>query len=178
MKDIVLERKQAVVTEILDYMKDAKAIVLAEYRGLTVADATELRAKCREANIVYKVYKNTMLSRAFKEAGAEEMEENLVGPNAIAFSMNDEVTAAKVLKDFAEKNDKLVIKAGYVDGTVIDAEGVKNLATIPSKETLISMALSGLNAPITGLAMVSQGLLRNVVYALNAIAEKKEQEVA
>lgn len=178
MKEYVLEQKQAVVDEIVDNIQRAKSCVLVEYRGLNVAEITDLRALYRNAGVNYKVYKNTMMVHAFNQLGVTGMDEYLKGPNAVAFSYDDEVTAAKITKEYSEKNEKLVIKAGYVDGTVVDNAGVKNLATIPSREVLVAMALGGLNAPIAGLANASQGLIRNMVYALNSIKEKKENEAA
>lgn len=175
MKDHVLEAKQQVVAEIKEKIENAQSLVLVEYRGLTVAQITDLRNKYREAGVEYKVYKNTMMEFAFKEAGIEGFDEYLNGPNAVAFSMEDMASAAKVSQEFAKTNDKLVIKAGVVDGNVVGVEGIKALAELPSREVLIAQALGGLNAPITGFVNVLQGTIRNVVYALDAVRQKQEE---
>jgi large subunit ribosomal protein L10 len=141
---------------------------------LDVAEVSELRKKYREAGVDYKVYKNTMMRFAFKEAGYEDFVENLTGPNGIAFSIEDAIGAAKVSDEFAKGNDKLEIKAGIVDGNVIGIDQIKELANIPPREVLIAKVLGSLNSPITGFANVLQGNIRNLVYALDAIKEKQE----
>src|SRR5699024_7020918 len=110
--------------------------------------------------------------------GLEEFNEYLVGPNAIAFGFDDPVQAAKITDEFAKKHKNLEIKAGIVDGKIIDIEEIKHLASLPSKEVLVAQALGGLNAPITGFANVLQGTIRNLVYALNAVVEKQEAQGA
>jgi large subunit ribosomal protein L10 len=141
---------------------------------LDVAEVSDLRKKYREAGVDYKVYKNTMMRFAFKEAGYEDFVENLTGPNGIAFSIEDAIGAAKVSDEFAKGNDKLEIKAGIVDGNVIGIDQIKELANIPPREVLIAKVLGSLNSPITGFANVLQGNIRNLVYALDAIKEKQE----
>ncbi|MCF6461406.1 50S ribosomal protein L10 [Clostridium sp. Cult3] len=178
MKEKVLEEKKQIVAEITDKVNKAQGIVLVDYRGLKVEELTELRRNYREAGVDYKVYKNTMMRFAFEEAGFEEFNQYLTGPNAIAFGFEDPVQAAKITDEFAKKHDKLEIKAGIVDGKIIDVEEVKNLASLPSKEVLIAQALGGLNAPISGFANVLQGTIRNLVYALDAVREKQEAQGA
>ncbi len=178
MKDYILKQKRDVIDEIRGHIDSAQSIVLVEYRGLNVEELTELRSKFREGNVHYKVYKNTMMKLAFEEAGLEGFNEYLTGPNAVAFSMEDAVSGAKIANEFAKTHEELVIKAGVVDGSVIDAAGVKALASLPSKEVLVAQVLGTLNAPIAGLANVLQGTIRKAVYALNAVKEKKEQEEA
>lgn len=169
-----IEQKKQIVQEIKDKIDRAQAVVLVDYRGLNVEEVNELRKKYREAGVEYKVYKNTMMRFAFKEAGLEEFNNYLTGPSAIAFSYDDPVSAAKVTNEFAKEHDKLEIKAGVVDGEVIDVNRVKELANLPSREVLIAQVLGGLNGPITGFANVLQGTIRKLVYALNAIKEKQE----
>lgn len=174
----VIEGKKQVVKEIKDKVDKAQGIVLVDYRGLNVAELTEFRQNCREAGVDYKVYKNTMMRFAFKDAGLEEFNEYLTGPNAVAFGFEDPITAAKVTQEFAKDHDKLEIKVGMVDGKIIDIEEIKNLASLPSREVLIAQALGGLNAPISGFANVLQGTIRNLVYALNGVKEKQEAQEA
>lgn len=173
MKEQTLQAKAQIVEEIKEKISSSQSMVLVDYRGLNVAQLTELRKRYRDAGVDYKVYKNTMMRFAFKELGLEEFNEFLKGPSAVAFGINDPVSAAKISTEFAKTNDKLEIKAGIVDGKVINAEGVKNLAELPSREVLIAQVLGGFNAPIQGFANVLQGTIRGLAIALNAIAEKK-----
>lgn len=163
----ILEAKQAVVTEVAGKLKEAASVVVVDYRGLTVAQVTELRKQLREAGIEFKVYKNSMTRRAAESVGLEGLNESLTGPNAIAFSKEDVVAPAKILNDFAKKNEKLEIKAGVIEGNVASAEDVKALATLPSREGLLSMLLSVLQAPV-----------RNFALATKAVAEQKEEQGA
>ncbi|MDY0257920.1 MULTISPECIES: 50S ribosomal protein L10 [Gudongella] len=173
MKEQTLQAKAQIVEEIKEKISSSQSMVLVDYRGLNVAQLTELRKRYRDAGVDYKVYKNTMMRFAFKELGLEEFNEFLKGPSAVAFGINDPVSAAKISTEFAKTNDKLEIKAGIVDGKVINAEGVKNLAELPPREVLIAQVLGGFNAPIQGFANVLQGTIRGLAIALNAIAEKK-----
>ncbi len=163
----VLEAKQAVVDEISSKLKSSVSVVVVDYRGLNVSQVTELRKQLREAGIDFKVYKNSMSRRAAESAGLEGLNEHLVGPNAIAFSTEDVVAPAKILNDFAKKNDKLEIKAGVIEGNVASVEDVKALAELPSREGLLSMLLSVLQAP-----------MRNFALATKAVAEQKEEQGA
>lgn len=173
MKEEILKAKSQNVEEIKEKIQNAQSIVLVDYRGLDVAQLTELRSQYRKAGVDYKVYKNSMMRFAFKELGLEEFNQFLKGPSAIAFGLNDPVSAAKITTEFAKKNDKLEIKAGVVDGKVIDVKGVNDLAELPPREVLIAQALGGLNAPIQGFANVLQGTIRGLAVVLNAIAEKQ-----
>jgi large subunit ribosomal protein L10 len=175
MSNKAVERKKKIVQEIKEKIENSKAIVLVDYRGLDVAEVSDLRNKYREAGVDYKVYKNTMMRFAFKEAGYEDFTDNLTGPNGIAFSLEDAIGAAKVSNNYAKDNKKLEIKAGIVDGNIIDIEQIKELADIPGREVLIAKVLGSLNSPITGFANVLQGNIRNLVYALDAIKDQKEE---
>ena len=165
--------KEQVVNEIKEKFQRAEAVVLVDYRGLNVAEVTELRKRLREAGADYKVYKNTLMTRALTELGIEGLIPYLTGPNAVALGYDDPVVPAKIISEFAKDHDKLEIKVGMISRKVIGVEGIKALANLPSKEVLVAQALGGLNAPITGFVNVLQGNIRKLVYALNAIAEKK-----
>ena len=178
MKDEVLQQKQEVVQEIADKLTRAQALVLVDYRGLNVAEVTELRAKYREQSVDYKVYKNTMMRRALESAGIDGLEEYLTGPNAVAISYDDPVTAAKVTREFSKDNEKLVIKAGMVDGAVIDTAGVVSLAKLPSKEVLVAQVLGTMNAPIQGLATVLNGTIGGLARCLDQIRQQAEAQEA
>ena len=172
----ILEQKKQQVAQLAEDFKKANVGVLVNYEGITVEKDTKLRKQLREAGCEYKVVKNTLLGRALKEAGIDGLDSVLEGTTAIAISNEDYVGAAKILCEYAEKSKTFEVKAGFVDGKMIDAEGVKNLAKLPSKEVLLAQVLGGLNAPITGFATVLNGTMKGLVVALNAIAEKKGAE--
>ena len=173
MKEKTLRVKSQNVEEIKEKIGKAQSVVLVDYRGLNVEQLTELRSQYRKAGVDYKVYKNTMMRLAFKDLGLEDFNEFLKGPSAVAFCYDDPVGAAKITAEFAKINTKLEIKAGIVDGKVIDVDGVNSLASLPSREVLVAQVLGGLNAPIQGFANVLQGTIRSLAIVLNAIAEEK-----
>lgn len=153
----ILESKQAVVNELAEKMKNAAAGVLVKYEGITVDADTKLRAELRRAGVEYCVMKNSLTGRACDMVGYGEMKQHLNGMTAIAISATDPIAPAKILKQFAEKVATFEIKAGFVDGGVLDAKGVEALASIPSKEQLIVQMLGSLMSPLYGLAYVLQG---------------------
>ncbi|MCJ2148698.1 50S ribosomal protein L10 [Bacillus sp. B19-2] len=162
-----IETKKVVVEEITFKLKESKSTIIVDYRGLNVAEVTELRKQLREANVEFKVYKNTMTRRAVEQAELDGLNDFLTGPNAIAFSTEDVVAPAKVLNEFAKKHEALEIKAGVIEGKVSTVEEVKALAELPSREGLLSMLLSVLQAPV-----------RNLALATKAVAEQKEEQGA
>jgi large subunit ribosomal protein L10 len=149
-----VELKQPVVEEIKGYVGQAKAAVLVDYRGLTVAQDTELRKKLREAGVVYKVYKNTMLNFAFKGTEFEALSKDLNGPTAVAFGLEDATVPARIILECTKTMPKLEFKSGVVEGTYYDTKGIQVIATIPSREVLISKLLGSLQSPITNFARV------------------------
>ncbi len=155
----VLENKKAIVAQLTERFQNAQAGVLADYRGLTVAQDTALRVKMREAGIEYTVLKNNLVRFAANAAGLEELDPILHGPTAIATSTDDVVAPAKVLVEFAKENEALELKGGFVDGKVISLEEVKTYAAIPSKEVLISKMLGSLQSPISALARTLQAIV-------------------
>ena len=175
----VTSAKQAVVAQLKEQLESAKGVVLTSYKGLTVAQDTELRRELREAGVSYHVVKNTMLRIAAKEAGIEGIEEHLEGTTAFAFSTEDAVAPAKVICGFIKKNkledaEVLTVKVGMVEGKVIGVDEVKALATLPSREELIAKLLGSMNAPISNTVNGLQGVIRNAVYVLDAIRSQKE----
>jgi len=172
-KENTLNQKREVVEGISGKMKAAKAMVFADYRGLTVEQDTQLRSALRKAGVDYKVVKNTLAKIAANENGLVGLDTYLNGPTAMASSETDPVAPAKVLSEYAKKFDKLNLKVGVVEGNVIDAVGIKSLAELPPREVLIARVLGGFNAPLSGLVNVLNGNLRGLVVALNAIAEQK-----
>lgn len=173
-KEKTISQKREVVDGISQKMKAAKAIVFADYRGLTVEQDTELRSALRKAGVEYKVVKNTLTRFAANENGLEGLDTYLNGPTAMASSESDPVAPAKVLNEYAKKYEKLELKVGVVEGRIIDIEGIKALAELPPREVLIARALGGFNAPISGFVNVLNGNLRGLVVALKAIADQKE----
>lgn len=171
-----IEAKKQVVEEIKDRLEKIQGAVLTDYRGLNVAEVTELRSKLREAGIEFKVLKNTLTSIAAHQIGLEDLDSYLEGPTAIAFGVDDPVAPAKILSDFAKAHKALEIKAGILENKVIDADGVKALAELPSREVLLAKVLGAMQSPMYGFAGSLQGLLRNLVYVLDAVREKKAAE--
>ena len=159
----ILNAKKDVVAALVADFKDAKSFVFVDARGLTVLQDTAMRADFRKNNLKYQVIKNTTLSIVFKDLGVEGAADQFKGPTAIAYSTEDMIASAKLMKQYADKFDKLSIKGGVLEGKVISAADVEALASIPSKEVLYSQLVYTLISPITKLAM-----------AIKAIAEKSE----
>ena len=147
----IIEQKAGVVSEIKERFENAKSVVAFDYRGLSVAEVTELRRKLREAGADYKVYKNTLTKRALDELNIN-MSEYLAGPSAITFG-TDELSIVKVLNDFAKEHEALELKAGIVEGKVANLEDLKRYASIPSRETLLTMLAAGLMGTVRDLSI-------------------------
>ncbi|MGI6365843.1 MAG: 50S ribosomal protein L10 [Bacillota bacterium] len=171
----VLESKQQIVEEISDKLQRAVSAVLTDYRGLNVTEATQLRKELREAGVEYRVLKNTLTRLAVDKVGFSDLKKDLVGPTAIAFSYDDPVAPAKILTKFAKAHKKLELKAGVVEGKIIDVAAITALADLPSREVLLAQVLAGFQGPISGFVNVLQGNLRNFACVINAIKEQREQ---
>lgn len=165
MKEATLNAKVAIVDEIKDLIGKSQSVVFVDYRGLTVSEVTELRNKMREANVVYKVLKNTYIKRAADDLGIGGVAEYLEGPTAVAFGVEDAVAPAKILADFIKATKKTELKGGILEGKVCDVNTIKALSEIPSREELLAKMLGSLNAPIT-----------NFVRVLDALAKKRAEE--
>jgi len=157
----ILEQKQQIVADLAAQMKNSISGVLVNYQGITVEDDTKMRKALREAGVKYMVQKNTLTGRACDEVGLSDLKQYLTGMTAIAISENDAVAPAKVLKEYAEKIESFNILAGYLDGAVVSADTVKELASIPAKEVLIAKFLGSIKSPVYKFA-----------YALQAIVDK------
>lgn len=164
MKEYTLQAKETVVSEIVEKFSKAQSAVFYDYRGLTVAEVTDLRNKMREANVEYRVIKNTMVKRALDQLGIEGADEYLNGPTAVAFGYEDAVAPAKIIAGFIKAAKKTEFKGGILDGKVITPDVVKNLSEIPSRNELLAKMLGSLNAPISSFVRV-----------LDAIAKKKAE---
>ncbi len=165
MSKAAIEIKKQQVADVVEKINNSAATVVVQYSGLTVEEMKELRKNLREENVELKVYKNNISTRAFKEANFEGLSEAFSGPTAVAFSQEDVTAAARILNDFAKEHPALILKAGTMEDTVASEEQVKELATLPNKEGMLSMLLSVLQAPIRGLAQVTQ-----------QVADQKEEE--
>lgn len=163
MNQTVIDAKKLVVEEIQAKIATSSSTVVVEYRGLSVAQLTVLRRKLRAENIEFKVYKNSMSQRAAEASGYSDLASTLTGPNAMAFS-EDAVAPARVLAEFAKRNKALIIKSGVVEGRVVDAAGLSTIATLPNRDGMISMLLGMFQSPV-----------RNFAYAIQQIADQKEQ---
>jgi len=174
----VLEEKKQMVADLADKFKNSAGGVLVDYQGINVEQDTKMRTELREAGVDYFVFKNTLARLAVKECGFDGLLPALVKMTAIAVSEKDPVAPAKILTSYADKIQTFNIKAGFVDGTVIDVDGVKRLATMPSKEELIAKILGSLQAPASGLANVINANMSGLARALQAICDKKAEETA
>lgn len=168
-------QKQQQVDYIAERFEKAKSIVFANYRGLNVAEITDLRRKLSGANSVFKVIKNRLAKRAAKKASVEGLDKFLTGPTAMAASEVDPVMPAKVLVEFAKGHEVLEIKAGYIDGELVDLATINKLASLPSREVLLGKMLASMNAPITNFTLALAAIPRQVVNVIDAIKKQKEQ---
>ena len=162
MNQAVLSAKQEIVTEISNKIKDADSTVIVEYRGLSVAEVTELRRNLRNENVEMKVYKNTLVKRAVDELGFNDLDQDLTGPNAYTFS-KDATAPARVLAKFAKKHKALVLKSGIVEGKVVGIDVINELSLLPNRDGMLSMLLSCLQSPVSSFARV-----------VKAVADAKE----
>jgi len=160
----VLKQKQQVVADLIEKLSGAQSGVLVDYRGISVEDDTKLRAEMRAANVDYSVVKNTLLNFAVKGTAIEDIAPFLEGPTAIALGSDDPIAPARILNAFIEKKKMMEIKTGFFENKVISLDEIKRIATLPSKEVLLSKAFGSLKSPISNLARV-----------LNQIKEQKEQ---
>ncbi|EMB66269.1 50S ribosomal protein L10 [Streptococcus mutans] len=167
MSEASIAKKAELVDAVAEKMKAAVSIVVVDSRGLTVEQDTVLRRNLRESAVEFKVIKNSILRRAAEKAGLEGFDDIFTGPSAVAFSNEDVVAPAKIINDFAKDAEALEIKGGAIEGAVSTKEKIQALAALPNREGLLSMLLSVLQAPV-----------RNVAYAVKAVAESKDEDAA
>ena len=172
--DKILKAKQELVEELSEQIKNSVAGVLTDYKGINVEEDTKLRRELRAADVNYRVIKNSILSRAFEKAGLEGFDDVLVGSTALALSESNHTAAAKILaKHAAASRGTYSVKAGFVEGRVIDNAGVEALSKLPEREELVAKVLGGMNAPIANFVYVLNANIQGLAVALSAIAEKK-----
>ncbi|MDD3840700.1 MAG: 50S ribosomal protein L10 [Clostridia bacterium] len=168
------ELKEQVVRDLKEKINNASCVIFTDYKGLTVEEDTDLRKRFRESNVEYRVVKNTLAKLAIQDSDYDDVVNALEGPTSIAIGLDDPVAPAKVLNKFINEYKKMQVKVGIVDGKIVGVDDIKALADLPPREVLIAKALAGMNSPITGLVNVMQGTIRNLVYALNAVKDKKQ----
>ncbi len=169
-----LEDKKKVVSDLQDCFEKSKVLIATDYKGLDVAKITDLRRKLSEAQVEFKVVKNTLLLRASEKTDISLIKDFFKGPTAIALSYDDPVAPAKILTEFAKKNDKLEIKAGVLDGEMLDLPAIKSLAALPTREVLLAQLLSAMNAVPTSLVSALSDVGRRFVNVLLAVKDQKE----
>ncbi|MFD1429029.1 MULTISPECIES: 50S ribosomal protein L10 [Lacticaseibacillus] len=167
MSEAIQAQKAEIVKGVSEQFKAASSVVVVNYRGLTVAQVTDLRKELRDAGVKMEVIKNTYLRRAADANGYEDLDEVFTGPTAVAFSNDDVVAPARIMKKFADKIEALEIKGGIIEGKVATLDQINELASLPDRDGLLSMLLSVLQAPV-----------RNVAYAIKAVAESKDEQPA
>lgn len=170
--------KEAAVRELAEKLSKSQAVVLTDYRGLDVGALTQLRRKLGEQNVEFKVVKNTLTLIAARQTGMGGLEEYLAGPTAIAFAFGDPVAPAKVISEFAREHKEMEIKGGMLHGKVVSADGVRDLATLPSRDVMLGRVAAAVAAPISGLARALAGTVRNLACALDAVKRQKEGAAA
>ncbi|MBS4979961.1 MAG: 50S ribosomal protein L10 [Lachnospiraceae bacterium] len=173
-----VELKQPIVQAIAEDIQGAQSAVLVDYRGLTVAEDTELRKQLREAGVIYKVCKNTMMRRAFEGTEFAGLDSYLEGPSAIAISKDDATAPARILCKFAKDAKALELKAGVVEGTVYDSAALNELAKIPSRDELLSKFLGSIQSPITNFARVIKQIAEKDGEVVEAAAEEAAEVTA
>lgn len=168
------EEKVKAVGELAVKLKAADAVVVTEFRGLKVAQATAFRSELRKQGLEFRVVKNTLLRRAAQDAGIEGLDPYLEGTTALVFGSGDVVAPAKAFAGFAKDNKELSVKAGILEGSVIAADRVEALAKLPSREELLTKLASSMNAPLSNMAMLLNAPLQNLAYGLSALLSTKE----
>lgn len=173
-KTMVRPEKEAAVKEIVENLNASTSAILADYRGLTAEEMTELRRSMRESGVSLKVFKNTLATIAAREAGLNELEELLVGPTAFAFGFDDPVTPARLLNEFAKNHQALEIKGGVLDKDVLNAARVEALAKLPGREQLIAQFIGMLNMPLVRLVTALNKPVRDLAATLSQVAQNKQ----
>lgn len=168
------EQKAAAIAEIAEHIQESQAIFAVDYRGITVEQVAELRGKLREADATFKVVKNSLTERAADQVGAEPLKEYLSGPTALTFVRGDVAVAAKALADYAKATQMLPFKGGLMEGGALDADQIRSLSRLPSREVLYGQLVGVVAAPIGGLVRSLGGLLGGLAVALGQVREKKE----
>jgi large subunit ribosomal protein L10 len=167
------EQKAVIIEELTERLKESSVILLSDFTGMNTETATEIRKRFREASVTYRVVKNTLARRALKDAGFSELVDKVKGPNGVAMSGSDPVSAAKILVEFEKKGDTPKITTGWIDANVVTAADIRRIASLPSREQLLAQIAAGFQAPVSGLARLLHELTRKMVATLDAVAKQK-----
>ena len=168
------DQKAVAIAEIADHIRKSEAVFAVDYKGISVPQAAELRAKLRDADATFKVVKNSLTERAADEAGAQELKELLQGPTALTFVRGDIATAAKAIADYGRATQLLPFKGGLMDGAALDPEQIRSISRLPSREALYGQLVGIVASPVSGLVRTLGGLLGGLAVALGQVREKKE----
>jgi len=173
------DTKKKIVEELIEQLKNSKGIILTDYKGMDVSQITSLREELKEKKVLFKVVKNSLMEKASEELGIKDITKDLVGCTAIAFSSEDPIEPARLLKEYAKKNKiDLKIKSGLVEGRLLSPEKVIEIASLPSKDILIAQMVTGVKSPFYSLVFVLQGPLKGLIYTLEAVKKQKETKVS
>lgn len=167
--------KEAAVAQMVEIFEKSKGVFLTDFQGLNVEKMSDLRQKCREASVGYLIVKNTLARLAVQQVGWDDMLEHLQGPSAIAYSFDDPSAPARVIGEFAKKEEKPVFKVSFFEGVFYGPDKMKAIATLPSKDVLLAKLMGGLNGPIQGFVGSLQGLLSKLVMTVDAVRQSKEE---
>lgn len=172
------ESKKKIIKDIIEKLRESKGIVLIDYKGMNVSQINSIREGLKEKNVQFRIVKNSLVERASEELNIKEITKDLVGCTAITFSDEDTVAPARLLKEIFKKNKiELRVKAGLVEGNILGPEQIMQVASLPSKEVLIAQVVAGIKSPLYSLVLILQSPLRGLVYTLETIRKKKEEEV-
>lgn len=171
------DSKKKIVEDLIEELKKSKGIILTDYQGMNVSQINSLRDELKEKKVVFKVVKNSLMERVSEELDIKDLTVDLVGCTAIAFSSEDGIAPARLIKEYSKKNKvEIKIKSGLVEGRFLNLEKVMEIASLPSKDVLIAQVINGMKSPLYSLVFVLQGSLRGLIYTLEAIKEEKEKE--
>ena len=169
------EVKEQVVERLIDRLQGIQGLVLADFTGLSVADTTEFRRRCREANLQYTVVKNRLAKRAVEEVGLSDLSDYLRGPTGLLLTQEDPISPIRLIAAFEKEFGRPSVKVGWIEGEIVDKENVKRLATLPSREELIARAVAGIGGPLSGFVGTLSALLQSLVGTIDSIAKQKSQ---
>ncbi len=173
------DSKKKIIEELIEKLKHSKGIILTDYKGMNVSQITSLREELKEKKVLFKVVKNSLMEKASEELGIKDITKDLTGCTAIAFSSEDAIEPARLIKEYTKKNKiDLKIKSGLVEGRFLSPEKVIEIASLPSKDILMAQMVAGVKAPLYSLVFVMQGPLRGLIYTLEAVKKQKEAKVS
>ena len=173
------DSKKEILQDLIVKLKESKGVVLTDYQGMNVFQISSLRNELKEKKVEFKVVKNTLMEKASEELNIKDLTKDLIGCTAIAFSSDDGVAPARLLKEYFEKNKTdLKIKSGLIDGRVFSAEKIMEIASLPSKDVLIAQMINGVKSPLYSLVFILQGPLRGLIYTLESVKKQKEAKVS